>query len=63
MSEKKTTAYDPVTAQVPGVDQKMRADELKLTLSLGDPLPPKTPENLPDNNTKYYFGGHLKIVH
>ena len=38
MSEKKP--YDPVNDPVPGVDQIMRAEELKSALPLGDPLPP-----------------------
>jgi hypothetical protein len=61
MFEKKPP-YNPVTDHVPGVNEEMRAEELKSALPLGDPLPQKPTKELSDKITKSYLGGHLKIT-
>lgn len=53
--------YDPVTAPVPGVNQKMRAEELKSALSLGDPSSSKSPIVPQEKKVIFKIPGVLKV--
>ncbi len=49
--------YDPVTAPVPGVDEKYKKELIEELANQGDPITPSANVNEPERKTVFKFPG------